>query len=409
MEVLHERCAGLDVHKDLIVACRWITIGTKVEKDIESFGTKTRELQRLAGWLREKEIVEVVMEATGIYWVPVWNVLEEEGFKLSLANPMHVKAVPGRKSDVKDAEWLAKLMSIGMIRPSFVPPPPQRELRDLVRTLKRFTEEHARQVQRLQKTLQACNTKLDSVLTEIDGASGLAIIKGIIAGETDPEKLASLVKRKIKATREQLVEALRGRPNAHTRFMLKLHLDTYNDLQEKIERLEHQIDELLVPFADAVALLRSIPGIASGLARIIVAEIGVDMSRFPTPGHLVSWAGLCPRLDRSAGKSRSNKILKGNKMLKGTLLQGVWAALRCKKRNYLQAMYHRIKARRGSLKAAVAVAAQILTIVHAILTQRRPYRDLDNLPHLKQDKAKTIARLARRARELGYELMPQAA
>lgn len=409
MDVLHERCAGIDVHKNLIVACRWIVTGGTVDKDTKSFGATTRELQELAAWLREKDIVEIAMESTGVYWIPVWNVLEEESFKLCLVNPAHFKNVPGRKSDVKDAEWLAKLMSNGMLQPSFIPPPPQRELRDLVRTHKKFTQERARQVQRMQKVLQGCNIKLDSVLTDISGVSGLAIIRGIIAGESDPMKLASLVRGRIKATRSQLLDALRGRADAHTRFMLELHLDTYNDLQAKLARLEQKIDEALVPFADAVELLQTIPGVATELARIIVAEIGIDMSRFPTPGHLVSWAGLCPRLDESAGKIGSRKVRKGNKWLKTALTQGVWAALRSKKRNYLQAQFHRIKGRRDGRKATTAVAASILTAVHAMLTQAKPYRDLGNLYYLKRDKEKIVARLARQARELGYELQPQQA
>lgn len=409
MDVLHERCAGIDVHKNLIVACCWIVTRGTVDKETRSFGATTRELQELGTWLREKEIVEIAMESTGVYWIPVWNVLEEEGFTLCLVNPAHFKNVPGRKSDVKDAEWLAKLMSNGMLQASFIPPPPQRELRDLVRTHRKFTQERARQVQRIQKVLQGCNIKLDSVLADIAGASGLAIIRGIIAGESDPEKLANLVRGRIKATRSQLVDALRGRADAHTRFMLKLHLDTYNDLQAKLDRLEQKIDEALVPFADAVELLQTIPGVAAELARIIVAEVGVDMSRFPTPGHLVSWAGLCPRLDESAGKVGSRKVRKGNKWLKTALAQGVWGALRCKKRNYFQAQFHRIKGRRDGRKATTAVAASILTAVHAMLTQAKPYRDLGNLYYLKRDKEKLVARLARQARELGYELQPQQA
>lgn len=409
MDVLHERCAGIDVHKDLIVACRWVLTGGKVDKEIKSFGSRTHDLQELAAWLGEKQIVEVAMESTGVYWIPVWNVLEEEGFRLCLVNPAHFKNVPGRKSDVKDAEWLAKLMSNGMLRASFIPPPPQRELRELVRTRRKYSQEQTRQVQRMQKVLQGCNIKLDSVLSDTSGVSGLAIIRGIIAGESDPEKLASLVRGRTKATRSQLVEALRGRPDAHARFLLELHLDTYNDLQAKLDRLAQKIDEALVPFADAVALLQTIPGVAAELARIIVAEIGIDMSRFPTPGHLVSWAGLCPRLDESAGKVGSRKVLKGNKWLKSALAQGVFGALRCKKQNYFQAQYHRIKGRRDGRKATTAVAASILTAVHAMLTQAKPYRDLGNVYYLKRDKEKLVARLARQARALGYELQPKLA
>jgi transposase len=409
MDVFHERCAGLDVHKDLLVACRRITTGGTVERDIRSFDAKMSGLLELAAWLKEKDIVEVVMEATGVYWIPVWNVLEEEGFKLCLVNPAHFKNVPGRKSDMKDAEWLAQLHSNGMLRPSFIPPPPQRELRDYVRAHKKFTEECTRQVQRMQKILETCNIKLRSVLTDTAGESGLAIIRALIAGVSDPEKLADLVRRRIKATRSQLVDALRGHVDVHARFMLELHLDTYKELQAKLKRLDQKIDEALAPFREAVKLLKTIPGVADGVARIIVAEIGNDMSQFPTPGHLVSWAGLCPRLDSTAGKIRSRKILKGNKWLKVALIQAVWGALRCKKRNYFQAQYHRLKGRRDGRKAVIAVAASILTAIHAMLTQHKPYRDLGNIYYIKRDKEKMVAYLARQARALGYELQPQQA
>lgn len=406
MEVLHPRCAGLDVHKDLIVACRRRIANGKIESEVQSFDATTRGLTELATWLGEFEIVQVVMESTGVYWIPVWNVLEEQGFTLTLVNPQHIKNVPGRKSDVKDAEWLAKILAHGLVRASFIPPAPQRELRDLVRTLRHFIEDSGQQVQRMQKVLQSCNIKLDSVLADITGASGVAIIEALIAGESDPNKLAGLVHRNVKAPRKTLVEALQGRVNVHSRFLLKLHLDTFRDLQAKIERIEAQIDEALRPFEQALALLSTIPGVGPGLARTIIAEVGVDMSRFPTAGHLVSWAGLCPRLDESAGKVRSRLVRKGNKHLKTALCQGVVAGLRCRKKNYLQAQFHRLKARRGGGKAIIAVAATILSSVHAMLTSAQPFRDLGNQYFLKRDQQKVVARLARQARELGYELQP---
>ena len=412
MEVLHPRCAGLDVHKDIIVACRRQVDGRGVRQDVQSFDATTRGLLELAAWIGEWEITEVVMESTGVYWIPVWNVLEEQGFKLTLVNPQHVKNVPGRKSDVKDAEWLAKLLAHGMVRGSFIPPAPQRELRDLVRTLRHFIQDRTQQVQRMQKILQSCNIKLDSALSDITGASGLAILKAIIAGESDPDKLAGLANRRIKASHKELSEALHGRVNEHSRFLLKLHLDTHNDLEAKIERLEAQIDQVLhalPPFAEALALLQTIPGVGSGIARTILAEVGVDMSRFPTAGHLVSWAGLCPRLDESAGKVRSRKVRIGNKHLKSVLCQGVLSNLRCKKKNYLQALYHRVKGRRDGRKATIAVAASMLTAVHAMLTSAKVYRDLGNHYFIKRDEQHVVARLARQARDLGYELQPKAA
>lgn len=406
MEVLHQKCAGLDVHKDIIVACRRVVEGADLRSEVRSFGATTRGLEELAAWLGEVGITEVVMEATGVYWIPVWNVLEEQGFALTLVNPQHIKNVPGRKSDVKDAEWLAKILAHGLVRASFIPPAPQRELRDLVRIHKQFIQDRTQQVQRMQKVLQSCNIKLDSVISDICGMSGLAIINALIAGQTDPDKLAGLVDRRVKASRKTLVEALRGRVSAHSRFMLKLHLDTHADLQAKITRIEAQIDEALRPFDEAAALLMTIPGVGPGLARIILAEVGVDMSRFPTSGHLVSWAGLCPRLDESAGKIHSRTVRRGNRYLKTALCQGVLAALRCKKKSYLQAQYLRLRARRDGRKAIIAVAASILTAVHAMLTNAKPYRDLGNHYFIKRDEQKAVARLARKARELGYELQP---
>ncbi len=413
MEVLHPRCAGLDVHKDVIVVCRrQVTAGGAVRKEVRSFGATTRALLELAAWVREWEITEVVMESTGVYWIPVWNVLEDHGFKLTLVNPQHIKNVPGRKSDVKDSEWLAKLLAHGMVRASFIPPAPQRELRELVRTLRSFVEDRTQQIQRMQKILQSCNIKLDSALSDITGESGQRILEAILDGESDPDKLAGLATRRIRASRDELAEALQGRLNDHGRFLLRLHLDTFKDLQAKIGRLEAQIDAAITaspPFAEALALLQTIPGVGLGVARTILAEVGVDMSRFPTAGHLVSWAGLCPRLDESAGKVRSRKVRVGNRHLKTVLCQGVLAGLRCKKKNYLQALYHRIKARRDGRKATIAVAASILTSVHAMLTKSQSWRDLGNQYFLKRDPQRVVARLARQARELGFELQPTAA
>lgn len=281
MEVLHPRCAGLDVHKDIIVACRRRVDGRSVQQDVQSFDATTRGLLELAAWIGEWEITDVVMESTGVYWTPVWNVLEEEGFKLTLVNPQHVKNVPGRKSDVKDAEWLAKLLAHGMVRASFIPPAPQRELRNLVRTLRHFVQDRTQQVQRMQKVLQGCNIKLESALSDITGATGLVILAAIIAGESDPDKLAGLARRRIKASRKELAAALDGRATEHSRFLLKLHLDTFKDLQDKICRLETEIDRVLhaqPPFADALELLLSIPGVGPGVARTIISEVGVEQA-----------------------------------------------------------------------------------------------------------------------------------
>lgn len=409
MELHHPRCAGLDVHKDLIVACRRVAKDGGEVKQIESFGATTRELLRLSEWLSETDTTHVAMEATGIYWRPVWNILEDF-FELMLVNPEHIKKVKGKKTDKKDAEWIADLLAHGLLPQSFIPEKPIQSLRDLTRTHKQLTRERVQHVQRIQKILQTCNIKLDSVLSEIHGHSGRRILAHLVSGETDPEKLASLVDRRAKKSRAEFVEALYGKVRPVDRGLLRIHLGLIDSINEHLLTIETTLDEALRPFADAVALLQTIPGIGPGNARTVIAEIGVDMSRFQTAEHLVSWCGLCPRADESAGKKRSTKLRHGNKWIKTALCQAAWAAVRAKNAGYLHALFHRIRARSGKKKALMAVAASILTAIHAMLTKREPYRDLGRDYFLKFNKQRSAERLTRQLAQLGYqvELRPAA-
>ena len=355
MEVLHTRCAGLDVHSRCVTACVRVAAGSTVTTEHREFATTTADLLELSAWLLETSCTHVAMEATGVYWKPVWHILEdEESFTLVLANAQHIRNVPGRKSDRNDAAWIADLLAHGLIAGSFVPPAPIQELRDLTRTRKQLVGEIARHALRLQKTLEDANVKLTRVMTDILGASGRAVLAALIAGETDPERLADCTTGRLKAGRADIVAALYGRVTAHHRFLLELHLAQIDALTATVQKLEHHADEVLRPFREAADRLTTMPGVSETVARVIIAEIGVDMTRFPSAGHLVSWAGLCPRLDESAGKRRSTRIRHATPWLKTTLVQAAWAATR-KNGSYLQAQFRRLKGRRGPKKAIVAV------------------------------------------------------
>jgi transposase len=329
MEVLYPRCAGLDVHQASVVACVRLAEGARASHEVRTFETTTKGLLALADWLREAGCTHVAMESTGVYWKPVWHVLEGE-FELVLANAAHIRNVPGRKTDVNDAIWIADLLAHGLIKSSFVPPTPIQELRDLTRTRKQLVRETARHVQRIQKTLEDANIKIAGVISDILGVSGRAFLEAIIAGETDPEKLADLARGRLRASRQQIVEALRGRVREHHRFMLKLHLEQISSLEQAIAEIERRLGERLEPFREDVKLLATIPGISQTAAHVIASEMGVDMRRFASADSLVSWAGMCPRSDESAGKRRSTRIRKGAPWLKTTLIQAAWAAVRTK-------------------------------------------------------------------------------
>ena len=403
MEVLHPNCVGLDVHKDTVVACSRRVVGGKVEREVRTFKTTTSDLLDLSAWLSECGCTHIVMEATGVYWKPVWNILGDGDFVLMLANAAHVKNVPGRKTDVNDATWLADLLAHGLVRGSFVPDMPTQEQRGLLRTRKQLTRERTSHVQRLQKTLEEANIKLDSVITDIVGASGRKMIAALISGETDPVKLARLASSRLKASPGELQEALRGRVTKHHRFLLKLHLSQIDTLNCALAEIDAEVEAGLAPFRTAIDILTTIPGVGPLVARVIVSEIGIDMSRFPTAGHLISWAGLCPKNDESAGKRRSTRMRKGAPWLKTTLVQSGWAAAR-KKGSYLQAQFYRIKARRGAKKAVCAVAASILTAAYHMLKNGTLYQDPGANHFASRANPRQLQSLVARIVNLGYDV-----
>jgi transposase len=403
MDVVHARCAGLDVHKKTVVACVRVAEGPTVRHEVRTFGTTTRSLGALADWLRGAGCTHAVAEATGVYWKPVWAVLAAEDLTLVLAHAAAVRAIPGRKSDVKDAQWLADLLAHGLVRASFVPPAAQQALRELTRTRKQLVREAAAHAQRIHKLLEAANLKLASVLSEVVGGSGRAILAGLAAGETDPERLADRLHPRSRHKRAAVVEALQGQLQPHQRFLLGQHLTMIVHVETSIAALETEIATALEPFRAAVARLVTIPGVSLTTAGIIVAEVGIDMSRFPTAGHLRSWAGLCPRLDESAGRHGSRRIRKGAPWLKPILVQSAWAAVRSRD-GYHRALFHRLWRRSGKKQAIVAVAAALLTAIYSMLTKDQDYRDLgpQHLPEL--DRQRRAQRLARQLQHLGYEV-----
>jgi transposase len=408
MEVIHARCAGLDVHKDTVVACTRIAVDGKIEQHVETFATTTSGLMALSDWLERHEVTHVAMEATGVYWKPVWHVLEGD-VELVLANAAHIKNVPGRKTDVNDATWIADLLAHGLIRASFVPPTAIQELRGLTRTRKQLVREKARHVQRIEKVLQDANLKITSELADMMGKSGRAILDALVAGETDPEKLVEKVSKRVKAPHERLVESLRGRVRKHHRFLLQLHLGQVDTIDEAIASIEKEVGDSLAPFRAAAERLTTIPGVSEVAASVLVAEIGVDMSRFPSAAHLVSWAHLCPRNDQSAGKRRSTRTRPGAAWLRSVLVQCAWSATRSKKGHYLRAQFFRLQARCGRKKAIVAVAASILTAAYHMLRTGTDYKDLGAQHFTSLDKTKTANRLVHRLRELGYAVELKAA
>ena len=403
MEVLHAHCAGLDIHKETVVACVRHMTGAKVKTEVRTFATMTGTLLDLSAWLATEQITHIAMEATGVYWKPVWHILSDGEFELILANAAHVKNVPGRKTDVKDAEWLADLMAHGLIRPSFVPDEPTQQMRDLLRTRKQLVRERSSHTQRIQKTLEDANIKLDCVVTDILGLSGRRILEALVKGETVPQALATLAHRRIHASTEELEAALRGRVTTHHRFLVKLHLDQIDAIDAAIQSIDKEVDGNIEPFRAAAELLTEIPGISQLAARVVLSEIGLDMSRFETSGHLISWAGLCPRSDESAGKRRSTRMKKGAPWLKTILVQCAWAAARTKG-SYFQAQYHRLRSRRGSKKAVCAVAASLLTTVYHMLKNGTCYQDLGASHFHQQDKDRHIKRLVSRLENLGVEV-----
>jgi transposase len=400
VEVLYPKCAGLDVHKDSVVASVRLQEGRTVRREIKTFGTTTAELLKLSAWLAEHEVTHASLEATGVYWKPVWHVLEPD-FTLILANAAHIKNVPGRKTDVNDATWDADLLAHGLIRSSFVPPAPIDALRTLMRTRKQLMRERTQHVQRIQKTLEDANLKLASVIADVVGVSGRAVLRALIAGETEPEALLGMTTGRLKAKRTVLLEALTGRVQRHHRFLLKLHLEQLEGLEKAIAELDAEATVMLEPFRSQIGRLKTLPGVKDVAAASILAEVGTDMTRFDTAGHLISWAGLCPRNDESAGKRRSTRVRKGAPWLKTLLVQCAWAAVR-KKDGYLRAQFTRLRPRRGAKKAIVAVAASLLRAIYFILRDGVDYHDLGSDFFDRTDKAAAARALVRRLMGLGY-------
>ena len=401
MELLHSTCAGLDVHKTTVVACVRRVVGSTVETEVRTFATTTAGLITLGEWLVAAGVTCAAMEATGVYWKPVWHILSDETFELVLVNAAHVKNVPGRKTDVADATWLAELTAHGLVKPSFVPPRAVDDLRTLMRTRKQLVRERTANVQRLHKTLETANIKLDSVIADIVGQSGRAMLEGLIAGETDPAKLAGLGHRRLKATPAELAAALQGRITEHHRFMLRLHLDHIDAIDKAIGSIDARAGATIDPFRAAAELIETVHGIGRLAARTIIGEIGIDMSRFKTAGHLLSWAGMVPRNDESAGKRRSTRLRHGGTWLKTLLVQCAWAAVR-KKGTYLSAQFYQIAARRGAKRAIMAVAGSILTAIYHMLQTGETYRDQGAGRLQQRTLANQTRRLTKRLAELGY-------
>lgn len=417
MEVIYPRCAGLDVHKDSVVACVRLASGQEVVRHIATYQTTTSALLDLAEWLTSHGVTHVAMEATGVYWKPVWHALsgsalpaeltdgevKDDAFQLLLLNAMHIKKVPGRKTDVSDAQWIGELLAHGLVRGSFVPPTPIQDLRALTRTRKQLSRERTQHVQRLQKVLEDANIKLGSVVSDVTGKSARAIVDALANGETDPQKLVALVSTKIRASQETVIEALRGNVRKPHQFLLRLHLDQVTAIERAIDAIDTEVGERLEPFRKATELLVTMPGIGDVVAQSIVSEIGADMGRFPSASHLVSWAALCPGNDESAGKQRSRRTRRGPVWIKTMLVQAAWAAVRVKD-SYLNALFHRIKRRGGAKKAIVAVASSMLRAAYYMLRDATPYRDLGAAHFTTVDRAKQTRQLLKKLQDLGVDV-----
>lgn len=406
MDIVHTQCAGLDVHKKTVVACVITPTATGGwHKAIRTFETMTADLLTLSDWLQGFGVTHVAMESTGEYWKPVFNILEGN-FEVLLVNAQHIKAVPGRKTDVKDAEWIADLLQHGLVRGSFIPPEPQRELRDLTRHRANFIRERATLVNRVQKVLEGANIKLGSVASNVMGVSGRAILEALIEDRSDAATMAELAKGQLRTKREALTKALEGRMKPHQRFVLTELLCQIDNLDETITHFDEQIEKSGAPFAEAVTRLDTIPGVGRATAELIVAEIGIDMNRFPSARHLAAWAGVAPGNDESAGKRRSGQTRKGDQPLRVGLVQAAQAAAHTKK-TYLAAQYHRIAARRGRKRAIMAVAHSILVIAYHLIKRQETYKDLGANYFDQLNPEATAKRLVKRLENLGYHVALQ--
>ena len=406
MRIIHDKVAGLDVHKKLVVAAIIVKQedGSWLEEK-RNFGTMTADLLALSDWLILHGVTHVAMESTGECWKPVFNILENN-FEVLVVNAQHISKVPGRKTDQSDAQWIAELLQYGLLKASFIPPLGQRELRELTRYRSSFVRERATLVNRLQKVLESANIKLASVATNVMGISGRAMLEAVISGNATPDQMAELAKGRMREKRGQLAKALEGRVKAHHRFVLTELLCQIDSIDETIARFDQEIESYCRPFEEAVKLLDTIPGVGRDAAEIIISEIGDDMSRFPTADHLASWAGVAPGNNESAGKRRSGKTTKGNRALRAALNQAAHAAARTKN-TFLSAQYHRLAGRRGARKAVVAVAHSILVIAYHLIVRKEPYKELGGDYFDKRNVEATTKRLTKRLEKLGYQVSLQ--
>lgn len=409
MEVVYPRCCGLDVHKKTVVACLLITeAGTAVRKEIRTFATMSADLLALADWLRDAGCTHVAMESTGVYWQPIYNLLEDE-FTLLVVNAQHIKAVPGRKTDVADSEWIADLLRHGLLRASFIPPRPQRELRELTRYRTSLRYERVSEVNRLQKTLEGANIKVASVVSDITGKSAQAMLQALVAGTSSAAELANLARGTLRRKIPDLTRALTGQFTAHQRFLVAQQLAHIDALDALMEQVGAEIAARLAAAAheaEALALLQTLPGVGQRTAEVIVAEIGTDMSRFPSAAHLASWVGLCPGNHESAGKRQSGRTRKGSPWLRAALVEAAQAAGRMKQPTYLAAQYRRLAGRRGAKRAAVAVAHTLLVMIYHMLSRHEPYRELGGDYFEERDRQERERRVARHLEALGYTVIP---
>jgi transposase len=404
MQVVYERCCGLVVHKSTVVACLLTPdSGGRPQREVRTFGTMTDDLLAMMDWLVSRSCTHVAMESTGVYWKPIYNLLEGT-LQVLVVNAQHMKAVPGRKTDVRDAEWIADLLRHGLLRASFIPPRPQRELRELTRYRTSLLQERAAEINRIQKVLEGANIKLASVAADVMGASGRAMLEALVAGNAEPSTIADLAKGRLRDKLPQLRRALSGRMQPHQRFLLAEQLSHIDAVEGSIQRVSTEIAERMSPFENDLRRLQTIPGVGRRTAEALIAEVGTDMSRFPSAGHLASWAGMCPGNHESAGKRKSGTTRKGSPWLRATLTEAAWGASHSKN-TYLSAQYHRLSARRGRKRAIVATGHSILVTVYHVLQRHQDYADLGGNYFDERDQDAVARRLIRRLEKLGKKVI----